>query len=147
MNQHSIKHDTFALERIYNASPARAFAAWADPALKANWFAQAEEFEFRIGGREAIRGSEPGGPVYTSIATYQEITPDNRIVYTITIDKAETRISVSVVTVEFKPEGNRTQLIYTEQCAFFDGQDSVQDHIAGATDFLDKLEHELNGAK
>ncbi|MNN74196.1 hypothetical protein D3C81_1903670 [compost metagenome] len=72
---------------------------------------------------------------------------DNRIVYTITIDKAETRISVSVVTVEFKPEGSRTQLIYTEQCAFFDGEDSVEDHIGRETDVLDKLGLELNDAQ
>lgn len=42
MKEFSVKHDTFSLERIYNTSPARVFAAWADPESKANWFAKAE---------------------------------------------------------------------------------------------------------
>lgn len=146
MSNHFIKHDTFSLERNYKASPERAYAAWADPEIKANWFPKADEFEFRIGGREVVRGSEPGGPIYTSVATYQEIVPDTRIVYIITIDKGETRISVSVVTVEFKSAGAGTQLVYTEQCAFLDGLDSVEDHIHGANAFLDQLVIELEQA-
>jgi hypothetical protein len=58
----------------------------------------------------------------------------------------ETRISVSVITVEFKSEGAGTQLIYTEQCAFLDGLDSVEDHIHGMNDLLDKLDNELKRA-
>jgi uncharacterized protein YndB with AHSA1/START domain len=147
MNEQSIKHDTFFVERNYNASPARVFAAWANPAIKANWFAKAEEFEFHAGGREIIRGSSPDGTIYTSVATYQEIVPENRIVYTLTIDMGETRISVSVMTVEFKTEGAGTQLIYTEQCAFLDGLDSLEDHMHGAKEFMDKLDIELKHAR
>ncbi|MCD9021878.1 SRPBCC family protein [Cohnella silvisoli] len=146
MNEHSVKHDTFFIERSYNASPARVFAAWADPAIKANWFPKAEEFDFHVGGREIIRMSSPEGTIYTSAANYQEIVPDKRIVYTLYIDMGETRISVAVITVEFKFEGAGTQLIYTEQCAFLDGLDSLEDHMHGANDFLDKLDIELKRA-
>lgn len=86
------------------------------------------------------------GPIYTSVATYQEIVPDKRIVYTLIIDMGETRISVSVMTVEFKSEGTGTQLIYTEQCAFLDGLDSLEDHMHGAKEFLDQLDIELKRA-
>ncbi|RRJ63683.1 polyketide cyclase [Paenibacillus oralis] len=143
MKEFSVMHDTFSLERIYNTSPTRVFAAWADPESKANWFAKADEFDFRVGGREVIRGSEPGGPVYASIFTFQEIVPDNRIVYTATIDMGEKRISVSVITVELQSEGVGTKLVYTEQCAFLDGLDSKEAHLEGANDFLDKLATEL----
>jgi uncharacterized protein YndB with AHSA1/START domain len=34
-----VTHATFSLERIYPVPPARVFAAWADPAAKARWFA------------------------------------------------------------------------------------------------------------
>lgn len=146
MNEYSVKHDTFTLERRYNASPARTFAAWADPAIKANWFPQAEKFEFRIGGQEIVSGSEPGGPVYRSVATYHDIVPEHRIAYSITIDMGDRRISISVVTVEFKANGKATQLSYTEQCAFFDGLDSTEMHKLGAADFLDQLASELGGA-
>ncbi|MFS0868626.1 SRPBCC family protein [Paenibacillus xylanilyticus] len=143
MKEYSIIHDTFSLERTYKASPTRVYAAWSNPASKANWFAKADEFEFRIGGQEIIRGGEPGGPVYASIFTFQDIVPDHRIVYTATIDMEEKRISVSVITVELKPEGASTKLVYTEQCTFLDGLDSKEAHIEGANDFLDKLEIEL----
>lgn len=143
MKEYSIVHDTFSLERTYKASSARVFTAWSSPASKANWFAKADEFEFRVGGREIIRGGEPGGPVYASIFTFQEIVPEHRIIYTATIDMEEKRISVSVITVELKPDGVNTKLIYTEQCTFLDGLDSKEAHIVGANDFLDKLDIEL----
>lgn len=145
MKEYSIQHDMFSLERTYTASPARVFAAWTDPASKANWFAKADEFDFRVGGREIIRGGEPGGPIYASIFTFQEIVPEHRILYTATIDMEEKRISVSVITVELKSDGAGTKLVYTEQCAFLDGLDSKEAHIEGANDFLDKLAVELAG--
>jgi uncharacterized protein YndB with AHSA1/START domain len=146
MNEHSVKHDTFFLERNYNATPARVFAAWADPAIKANWFPKAEEFDFRVGGREIVRGASPDGVIYTSVATFQEIVTDNRFVYTLIIDMGETRISVCVISVELKSDGAGTLLTYTEQCAFLDGLDSVEDHIHGMNDLLDKLDTELKRA-
>ena len=38
MSERSTEHSTFVVERTYPASPARVFAAWADPAAKARWF-------------------------------------------------------------------------------------------------------------
>ena len=37
MTERSTEHTTFVLERRYAASPARVFAAWADPVQKAQW--------------------------------------------------------------------------------------------------------------
>ena len=34
-----VTHATFSLERVYPVPAARVFAAWADPAAKARWFA------------------------------------------------------------------------------------------------------------
>ena len=143
---YSVKHDTFTLERHYNAPPARAYAAWADSTVKAKWFPPTLSSEFRIGGKAIVHGGPPEGPVYTSVATFEEIATDNRIVYTVTIDMDDTRISVSVVTVQFMPSGVGTRLVYTEQCAFFDGLDKVEDHIEGAQGLLDSLAAELESA-
>lgn len=139
MNERSAKHATFVIERNYEASPAKAFAAWADPVAKARWFTKADEFEFRVGGRETSHGGPPGGPVYTFDAQYQEIVPDQRIVYSYVLDQDETRISVSVVTVEFKSEGTGTRLIYTEQGVFLDGHDTPEQREHGTKLMLDKL--------
>lgn len=57
MSERSTKHATFVIERIYDASPARVFAAWSNPAAKVRWFAchterEAKyELDFRVGGR------------------------------------------------------------------------------------------------
>ncbi|MBO0780427.1 MAG: SRPBCC family protein, partial [Ktedonobacteraceae bacterium] len=122
MNERSIQHTTFTIERTYPVSPARAFAAWADPEAKAQWFPKADSFDFRVGGREFNRSSHEGA-TYTYDAHYQDIVPGQRIAYTYTLDRNETRISVSVATVEFRKATAGTQLIYTEQGAFLDGED------------------------
>jgi hypothetical protein len=49
------------------------------------------------------------------------------------------RISVSVATVEFAPEGSGTRLTLTEQGVFLDGLDKVEDREHGTRDLVDKL--------
>lgn len=139
MNESTSKHSTFVIERVYKHTPSKVFSAWAEKATKAGWFAGAEEFDFRVGGREFNRGGPPGGPFFTFDACYQEIVPDRRIVYTYTLDMAETRISVSVTTVEFKPEQNGTRLIYTEQGVYLDGHDTPEQREHGTKLMMDKL--------
>jgi uncharacterized protein YndB with AHSA1/START domain len=39
MTDHSAIPSTFTLDRLYPAAPTRVFAAWADPEVKASWFA------------------------------------------------------------------------------------------------------------
>ena len=111
MTHRSVAHATFTVERTYDASQARVFAAWADPAAKAHWFASPEdwgpdefELDFRVDGRELNRGGPKGGPVYTYDARYQDIVPDERIVYTYSMHLDQTLLSISVATVEFRAE-------------------------------------------
>ena len=69
----------FTLERAYPAAPARVFAAWADPAVKARWFARTGEghqLDFRVGGREVASGGPDGGPVVTFETFYRESPQD-----------------------------------------------------------------------
>lgn len=149
MSERSTQHATFVIERTYPAPAARVFAAWADPAAKARWFAGSDEatgdyeLDFRLGGREISRGAAPDGEVYTYEARYQDIVPDHRIVYTYDMYCDETRISVSLTTVEFKAEDAGTRLIYTEQGAFLDGEDKPQYREQGTGSLLDALGAEL----
>ncbi|WP_442600495.1 SRPBCC family protein [Paenibacillus sp. KN14-4R] len=143
MNERSVKYSTFVIERNYNASPERVFSVWSDPSAKARWFPKADEFDFRVGGREFNRGGPPNGPIYTFDAFYQEIVQDSRIVYTYTLDQGETRMSVSVTTVEIERSDNGTKLTYTEQGAYFDGHDMPEQREQGTTFMLDKLDLEL----
>jgi uncharacterized protein YndB with AHSA1/START domain len=145
MTERSVTHATFVIERNYDASPARVFTAWADPAAKRRWFGVSNEHEldFRVGGREINRGGPPGGPVYTFDARYNDIVPDQRIVYTYDMHMDEMRISVSLTTVEFKSAGTGTRLIFTEQGTFLDGGDKPQYREQGTGDLLDALGAEL----
>lgn len=143
MNERFAVNNTFVIERVYKASPARVFATWADPKLKEQWFTKPDEFDFRVGGEERSQGGPPGGPVFTFDARYHEIVPNERIVYTYTLDMDETRISISVTTVEFKPEGAGTKLIFTEQGVFLDGYDTPAQREHGTKEMLDKLGKQL----
>jgi uncharacterized protein YndB with AHSA1/START domain len=148
MTERSVEHATFAVERTYEASPARVFAAWADPEAKARWFGgsgEEGEFEldFRVGGRERTRGGPEGGPVFTFDGRYQDIVPDERIVYSYDMHLDKTRISVSLATVEFKPDGDGTTLIFTEQGAFLDGHDTPAQREQGTGSLLDALGKQL----
>jgi uncharacterized protein YndB with AHSA1/START domain len=152
MSPRSTQHSTFVIDRTYEASPARVFNAFADPKAKAAWFAGPDDWEqgkhqldFRIGGRERASGGPPGGPVHTYEALYQDIVADERIVYTYEMHLDENRISVSLATVELKPAGSGTRLIYTEQAVHLDGYDTPEQRKGGTRDLLDKLEVSLRG--
>jgi len=146
MNERSVTHATFVIERTYDSVPARVFAAWADPAAKIQWFGAPDDearkgfsLDFRVGGRETNRGGPDGGPVFTYEGLYQDIVPNERIVYTYEMQMDKRRISVSVTTVEFTPAGDGTHLVLTEQGAFLDGLDSPAQREHGTQELLHAL--------
>ncbi|HVK68773.1 MAG TPA: SRPBCC family protein [Polyangium sp.] len=143
MTERSVTHTTFVIERFFQVSPARVFAAWSTAEQKRKWFGCHEgathELDFRVGGRETYRGGPKGGPIYTNETRFQDIVPNQRIVYTYDMQRDETRISVSVVTIELKAEGKGTRLVFTEQGAFLDGHDAPEGREHGTKIVLDKL--------
>jgi uncharacterized protein YndB with AHSA1/START domain len=148
----TISHDTFVIERTYDTPIAQVFRAWADPVLKARWFAGSAdalgtgyELDFRIGGGEVNRGGPPGGPVYTYESKFHDIVPEQRIVYTYEMFADEQRISVSVATVQFRDHDATTHLVLTEQGVFLDGQDTVAQREEGTRSLLDSLSAVLPG--
>ncbi|OLD65117.1 MAG: polyketide cyclase [Acidobacteria bacterium 13_1_40CM_2_68_5] len=151
MTRRSVTHGTFTIERTYDATPARVFKAWADPAAKARWFGCSDEWEnlafeldFRVGGREINRGRpKGGGQVHAFEGRYQDIVPNERIIYSYDMHLDEARISVSLATVVFKSEGTGTRLTFTEQGAFLDGYDDIADRERGTRELLDSLDDEV----
>ena len=147
MSGRSVEHATFVVERRYEASPERAFAAWADPEAKARWYVDSDahlELDFRVGGRESSQGIAPDGRAYSYKALFPDIVPAERIVYTYEMRLEETRISVSLATVEFTLVGDGdTRLVFTEQGAFLDGHESPARRAEGMGGLLDALGEEL----
>jgi len=148
----TVAHDSFVVQRTYNAPVAEVFRAWADPLLKARWFAGSAdalgagyELDFRVGGREVNRGGPPGGPVYTYESQFRDIVAERRIVYTYEMWADETRISVSVATAQFHSQDATTQLVVTEQGVFLDGHDTVAQREEGTRSLLESLAAVLNG--
>ena len=145
MSDRSTDHATFAIERVYSASPARVFAAWADPQAKRSWFGPTESskgehsLDFGVGGSERLTVKAPDGSLYTFEASYRDIVEDVRIVYSYEMYRDETRISVSVATIEFEPSGEQTRLTFTEQGVFLDGQDTPAEREHGTRPLLEAL--------
>jgi uncharacterized protein YndB with AHSA1/START domain len=146
MSERTATHGSFTLERVYNAAPARVFKAWADPAIKARWFVGPSDWQllersidFRIGGRERLSGRKGGGIVSTFDAVYHDIVPEQRIIYCYDMRLDNRHISVSLATVELKPEGTGTHLTMTEQGVFLDDYDDGGSRERGTRILLEQL--------
>ncbi|PWU69223.1 SRPBCC family protein [Gracilibacillus dipsosauri] len=145
MTERFVTHDTFIIDRTLEVPNEQVFKAWSTPELKAQWFAKADQFNFQVGGKETNHGGPPEGPVFHFEATYQEIVPNERIIYSYTMDQGENRISVSTVTVEFNATETGTHLIYTEQGTYVDGHDKPEIREHGTGIMLDKLVKLMKG--
>jgi uncharacterized protein YndB with AHSA1/START domain len=149
----SAEHASFTIERSYDSSPAEVFQAWADPAAKARWFvgpaewrATRRELDFRVGGRERLTGTFPGGRTSDYDARYWDIVASRRIVFTYGMHVDGKRISVSLATVELEPAGAGTRLTFTEQAVFLDGFVDGGGRERGTQAHLDRLEAMLKRA-
>jgi len=156
MKERTVRHSTYVIERSYSATPGRVFAAFADPAVKRRWFAEGDELavegfemDFRVGGMERTRsrfkeGSPFPGAALINDTCYQDIVPDRRIVIAYTMTIGDQRISASLATFELLPAGNGTDLIFTEQGAFFEGADGPEIREAGWRQLLEQLAKALS---
>ncbi|HVZ02497.1 MAG TPA: SRPBCC family protein [Dongiaceae bacterium] len=141
-----VTHATFSIERTYDVPPAKVFAAFASIEAKARWFTGSNEWQqgrrsmdFRVGGKEHLSGGRKDQPVHHFDAIYQDIVPDERIIYSYEMHRDKERISVSLATIEFKRAGKGTRMLFTEQGAFLDDFDTPQIREEGTKELLDQL--------
>lgn len=149
---HPATYGSFTIERRLKAPVKRVWQAWSTPEAKAAWFAgnatsewaqEIREFDFREGGKDRLRGRWPSGFVSDFQNTYWEIIPEKRIVYAYDMHLNGVRISVSIATIEFTPDGAGTLLKLTEQGAFLSPFDAKGDDNGsrerGTRDLVDQL--------
>ncbi len=140
-------HGSFTINRVYDASPARVFKAFADPKSKSRWFAGPDgwkelqrEMDFRVGGQEIAEGRFPNGVESKFTARYHEIIPNERIVYVYDMHINGGHMSVSLATVELTPKsGGKTALKFTEQAVYVDGKDGNENRREGTTFLLERI--------
>ena len=157
MQEPSVIHNTFVLERSYPKPPTAVFSAFADESKKRRWYAQGDtsdvqqfDMDFRVGGTERlIYKLKPGTPVAGMIITnegrYLDIVSETLIVTASTMDLGEKRILVSLVTAEFIETDNGTDLILTHQGVYLSGPNGLTPPMieTGWNGLLDSLQTEL----
>lgn len=149
----TITNATFTIERLLNACPARVFAAYASLEAKSEWFKAPSDietlnrdFDFRVGGKEQFHARWPDGSVSDFQASYHDIAQDERIILVYDMFRNGEKLSVSLLTIELRPEGERTRLIHTEQGAYLTGGDeAVKCREHGTTWHVDNLVAILEG--
>ena len=157
MQDPSIIHNTFVLERSYPKPPKTVFSAFAEEGKKRRWYAEGDskevqqfELDFRVGGVERLKYKlKPGTPVAGMIIThegrYEDIVPERWIVTSTTMDLGEKRILVSLVTAEFLETANGTDLILTHHGVYLSGPNGLTPPMieAGWNELLAHLQNEL----
>ena len=153
MQERTVTHSTFVIERSYPCAPERVFAALSDPAKKRRWYTggrsmELQEFEmdFRPWGRDrALYLLREGRPGFTGLyeSVYLDIVPDRRIVVAYTMTLGGQRISASLATFELAAGEGGTELVFTEQSAFFEGADGPERREEGWRNLLQRLADDL----
>jgi uncharacterized protein YndB with AHSA1/START domain len=146
MTERSATHAIFTVERTYPVPPARVFKAFSSEKEKARWFSGSSEweqlmhdFDFRPGGIERLKGRWPNGTISYFDCRYQDIVPDERIVYAYNMEIDGRLISVSLATIEFKRSGAGTRLVLTEQGVYLDGYEDGGGREHGTNYLIDKM--------
>src|SRR5262249_21528129 len=125
--KHTVQHATIVVERSLRATPARVFAAWADPGERrqwdvpgdGSWVVTEQEHDFRVGGRERSRFGPAGDPAYLSDGIYLDIVPGERIITAGTMHDRDARATATLCTLEVYPAGSGTRLGLTDPSAVF----------------------------
>jgi uncharacterized protein YndB with AHSA1/START domain len=133
-------HGSFTLRRTWKTTPARVFKAWADPAVKAQWFpGLAEgwdlirrELDFRRGGMEVLEGRfHASGKTTLYEARFHLIEPDRKLVYDYDLHHDDMFHSITLSSLLIEADGGNTKVSYTEQIVFLDGLDGTDSRRHG----------------
>ncbi|MGZ9113689.1 MAG: SRPBCC domain-containing protein [Brevundimonas sp.] len=102
----TLRHQTLTFEREYDATPARLFAAFADPRARERWAVPSgarlvyDVDDFRIGGIDLCRCGSPDDLRYHVENRYLEIEPGQRIVVSETVREGGRVLSHALNAVE-----------------------------------------------
>ncbi len=122
--------ETVRLQHLYNATAKQVFTAWSKPEALGKWFGphshncKIEKYDFTEGGQYRIRmiptGQDAdceGDPEQDSVCAGQfvEIVPNERIAMTFDWIENGAPLGDSLLTIEFKAVGDKTELTLTHE--------------------------------
>lgn len=153
MTEASTVHSSFVIERALPHPPRKVFRAWADPAMKRVWMncvedlaEQEYQLDFRVGGAELHRIVDGKGVEFLLTGMVLDIVENARIIYAYELRHAGRRLSASLVTVEFRQDGDAaTRMVFTEQLALLDGYVDGGERRHGTGEAFDRLALLLQG--
>jgi uncharacterized protein YndB with AHSA1/START domain len=151
----TIKENNIKLQltRVFDAPRELVFQAWTDAHQFKQWFGaaacdgaslQSAKVDARVGGKYRLQVQKDDGEFYTTVGTYREVKPPERLVFTWQFEKdgsgeefGEVEPCEMVVTLEFKARGQQTELTLTHE-KFASGE-SRDRHEQGWTRCLNEL--------
>ncbi|NBV23643.1 MAG: SRPBCC domain-containing protein [Proteobacteria bacterium] len=119
------------ITRVFNAPRERVFQAWTDANHFREWFGaaacegsslQSVKVDARPGGKYRLQVRRADGEFWTTVGTYREVKPPERLVFTWQFEKdgsgdeyGEVEPPETLVTVELKARGKQTELTLTHE--------------------------------
>lgn len=145
-----ITHATIVMERTYNASPKRVFAAWEDKEARERWQApdetiiiKYEQSNFRQGGTDLARCIEQDGAEFLATVHYLDIRRDESIVFSEAVAQGNSNVSAALLCVELFSVGEGTRQVVTMQIAAFDNSGMEKGYEHGWGMALDNIAKEF----
>jgi uncharacterized protein YndB with AHSA1/START domain len=135
------------LERIIDASPAEAFAAWTDPAARLEWYAPQEGWiveataDLRVGGEWMARFGATRDEMYTEAGVFTEVDPPHRVAYTNVFTFPDGRSFTTTNVVTFEAVDGKTRLVVEDNG--YPNEQQRDAHQNGWPAFLDSYERYL----
>lgn len=108
--------ETLVMARTFDAPPERVFAAWTDPQLLAQWWGppgsvvKEVQVDLQVGGSYRIAILHPEGDLLIVSGVYREIQAAEILSFTWRWENPHMDIGESLVTLEFRAEGEKTEL-------------------------------------
>jgi uncharacterized protein YndB with AHSA1/START domain len=136
------------LRRTYPTPRERVFRAWTDPEQVKKWFGPKgctcpeAELDLRVGGRYRFVLEEPDGR-HIVAGEYVEISAPERLVFTWKWEHVPQDSPETLVTVEFLPKGDGTEMVLTHER--FPAEDLRDLHNQGWASSLECLDELLAG--
>ena len=144
MEKQMVKSSTsLELKRVFQASLAQLYQAWTDPEMMGEWFCPDAKMrsscalDLRVGGRYEIQMHPQEGDPFVVAGVYQEIIPNEKLVFTWRWQGVE-GAGESLVTVLFQPISERETELTLQHERFLNEEDR-DNHAEGWEGTFDQL--------